>query len=186
MEYPPARDYSHERAPTYKKKKAPPFREEPSSFLFPKSGLTLGELEAATCTGLTGLLTLNFAGIAGEQAFFFEDGAGSRVNFKKGAGDSVTGSAGLAGGAAAAYVHEDIVFAGVVRENQGLFYKQTARRTGEVLFHRLTIYGDYAGAFAQVSAGLSSFPFTNAVDLLNSSHYLVTFPAGLTVTAFGA
>ena len=58
--------------------------------------LTLAELELATCTGLTGFLTLNLTRVTRHEAVLLEHRAHLRIDFAEGAGDTQAGSLSLA------------------------------------------------------------------------------------------
>ena len=72
--------------------------------------LTLRELEALAGFGLTRLLALHDAGVAGHEAFGAECGLVFRIDLDKSAGDGQTQSLGLSFVAAAVDVGVDVIF----------------------------------------------------------------------------
>ena len=73
--------------------------------------LTLGELEALACLGLTGFLTLYRTRVAGHEAFCTECGLVLGVNLYKSAGDSQTECLCLSFVTAAVEVDLDVILA---------------------------------------------------------------------------
>ena len=82
--------------------------------------LTLAELELATCTGLTGLLTLNLAGIAREETGLLQGGTHLGVDLAQRASDAQTSGLGLPLDTTAIEVDGDVVVLGGVRGQQRL------------------------------------------------------------------
>ena len=82
--------------------------------------LTLAELELATCSGLSGLLTLNLAGIARQETGLFQHGAHLGVDLAQCASDTQTSGLGLSLDATAIEVDGDVVALGSIRGQQRL------------------------------------------------------------------
>ena len=88
----------------------------------PRIILTLGELEALTSFGLTGLLTFNGARVAGHEAFNAQSVLVFGVNLNESASDSQTESFGLSFVTAAVEVHLDVVLTVGIEGVKRLFY----------------------------------------------------------------
>lgn len=83
--------------------------------------LTLAELELAACSGLTGLLTLNLAGIARQESVLLEHGAELGVDLAQSACDTQTSGLGLPLDTAAVEVDGDVVVLSVSVASSGCF-----------------------------------------------------------------
>ena len=83
--------------------------------------LTLAELELAACTGLTGLLTLNLAGIAREESGLLQHRTHLRVDFAQCACDAQTSGRSLSRDTTAIEVDDDVVILRRVGGSRGCF-----------------------------------------------------------------
>ena len=86
-----------------------------------KPKLTFAELESAACFGTSGFLTLNFARIAGDEAFGTQYGFVLSIDFNQSAGYGQAQCLRLAGEAATAEVYFDVIFFGHTQLVQRLF-----------------------------------------------------------------
>ena len=82
--------------------------------------LTLTELEATACLGLTGLFALYLAAVAGEEALHLECLLVLGVHLDECAGDSHAQSLALAGEATTVEVHLDVVLSFASEHHQRL------------------------------------------------------------------
>ena len=98
--------------------------------------LTLAELELATCSGLSGLLTLNLAGIAREESGLLQYRAHLGVDLAQCACDTQTSGLGLSLDATAIEVDGDVVALGSVGSQQRLLYLELENLERE-------IYGEF-------------------------------------------
>ena len=84
--------------------------------------LTLTELEATTCLGLTGLLALHLAAVAGEESLNLEGLLVIGVHLDKGAGDSHAQGLALTSETATVEVGLDVILLGALQQSQGLLH----------------------------------------------------------------
>ena len=102
--------------------------------------LTLAELEATTCARLTGFLTLDFAGVAGEEAGGLQRGAVSLfIHLAKSAGDSETNGLCLTFGTTTYEGNLDVKLTCSTGDLEGLIGDVPEGSLLEVLFHGAAI-----------------------------------------------
>ena len=133
--------------------------------------LTLAELELAACTGLTGLLTLNLAGIAREESGLLQHRTHLRVDFAQCACDAQTSGRSLSRDTSAIEVDGDVVILHGVGGQQGLLHLKLQYIEREVSFERLTV--DCNLTFARLYENAGDSGFTSAYGVYNF-HTLLT------------
>ena len=107
--------------------------------------LTLAELEATTCARLTGFLTLDFAGVAGEETGGLEGGAVSLfVHLAQCAGDSETNGFGLTFGTTTNEGSLDVKLTCSTGDLEGLVGDVLEGSLLEVLFHGAVVDDELA------------------------------------------
>ena len=84
--------------------------------------LTLAELELATCSGLTGLLTLNLAGITREESGLLQHRTHLGVDLAQCTCDAQTSGLSLSLDTTSVEVDRDVVTLGSVGSQQRLLY----------------------------------------------------------------
>src|SRR5271155_1983866 len=84
------------------------------------SASALGELEARARLAVAVLLALDHAGIAGEEATLLKRGPKVRLEIGQRLGETVAHSARLAGEAAAAHRHRQVVLGDAIHDNERL------------------------------------------------------------------
>ena len=118
--------------------------------LYPKmcisEKLSLGELRSAARLLEAVLLSFLRAGIAGKEAFLFEGGTAVGLRFQKGAGDTQTDRAGLAGITAADYVDEYVVFIFRLEQDERLFNDVLKSALREIILESAVVDDDGAAA----------------------------------------
>lgn len=114
--------------------------------------LTLGELEALACTGLSGLLALLHPRITAHEALLLEATSQLAVDLDKSTGDGETDGTGLADEAATGGVDAQIILALQIRKLQGQEKGVLQAESGEILLERTLVDGDLAGAFTHLQA----------------------------------
>jgi len=116
------------------------------------SKLTLAELEAGTCTRLTGLLPFDLAGIAGEETFGLESGTVSlSVEIAQGAGYSEPDSLGLAFGTTTDDIHLHVKLTFSLCDGERLVHDVLERAALEVVFEGAVIDRDVASTGRKVN-----------------------------------
>ena len=106
--------------------------------------LALRELEAAACFCLAVFLTLHDARVAGQEAFFFQNGTKSRLEIRQGLRKTMAYRAGLTGKAAASDGHDDIVLARAVSGHKRLLQDHLKHWPREIRLVILIVHGDLA------------------------------------------
>jgi len=115
--------------------------------------LTFAELEASACTRLAGFLSLDLAGIAGEEAVRLQNRTVSlSVHFAKSAGYCKAESLGLTFDSAAIEVGLDVEGSEGVGNIQGLTDDIAEGILFEILVHSAAVDGDVAFTGAYVNA----------------------------------
>ena len=84
--------------------------------------LTLTELEATTCLGLTGLLTLNLTSIAGQETVVFQSLLVLGINLDQCTGDSEAQSLALTSETTTVEVGLDVILLSDLQEVQRLLH----------------------------------------------------------------
>ena len=108
--------------------------------------LQLGK-EATTCARLTGLLTLDLTGIAGEETGGLQGSAvGFLVDLAEGAGDTQTDGLGLSFGTTAHERDLDVKLTRCAGDLERLVHDVQEGVLLEVLVHRATVDDDVASA----------------------------------------
>ena len=136
--------------------------------------LTLAELELTTCTGLTGLLTLNLAGIAGEETGLFQSRAHLGVDFAQSACDTQTSGLGLTLDATAIEVDGDVLVLGSIGSQQRLLHLILENFEGEIGGEFLAIDGNLTLARLHEYASHSGLATTYGVYNFHNA-YLISF-----------
>ena len=125
--------------------------------------LTLAELELATCTGLTGLLTLNLAGIAREESGLLEGRTHLGVDLAQCACDAQTSGLGLSLDATAIEVDGDVVILGGVGSQQRLLHLELENFEREIYGELLAVDCNLTLARLHVYASHSGLTTTYCV-----------------------
>lgn len=133
--------------------------------------LTLAELELTTCSGLTGFLTLNFAGIARQESVLLQNRTELGIDLAQCACDTQTSGLGLSLDPAAIEVDDDVVVFDGVGGQQGLLHLKLQDIEREVCFERLTV--DCNLTFARLYENAGDSGFTSAYGVYNF-HTLLT------------
>src|SRR5690606_35233958 len=128
-------------------KKAP----DKGAFLY--SGLTLLPLLAAAGFAETVFLALDFAAVAGQEAFGFQARAQGRLEIHHGAGAPVAYGAGLTGRTATVNGDHDVEFAVALDVDDRLLNHHLVSRADEVFFERFAVDDDLAFAALQPDTG---------------------------------
>lgn len=115
--------------------------------------LTLRELEALTSLGLSGLLTLFLAGIAGKEIVFAKGIAEIRVGLQEGTGDAELDGTNLTAHATAGSADRDIKLIGDVGCLERVEDLVLERERAEILFESTLIDGDLSGSGNKSDAG---------------------------------
>ena len=132
------------------------------------SGLTLAELEAPACTGLTRLLPLNLTGVAGQETFGLEGGAvGLAVKIAQGAGDTEPDSLCLSFGTTADDVDSHIELAFGLGDGEGLVDDVLKGTLLEIVFKGTVVDGDVSFAGCELHASYGSFTSSKGVFLFH-------------------
>ena len=139
-------------------------------YIYEENVLTLAELEATTCLGTTGLLTLYLTAVASHEAFGTECLLVLGIDLNQCAGDSQTQSLALAGVTATLQVNLDIILLCYVQQVQGLLYYELQNGAGEVLGQVTLVDGDLTATFLNVYAGYGTFA---AAQCIYYCHLLV-------------
>ena len=127
--------------------------------------LTLAELELAACTGLTGLLTLNLAGIAREESGLLQHRTHLRVDFAQCACDAQTSGRSLSRDTTAIEVDDDVVILRRVGGQQGLLHLVLENFEREVNFKRFAVDCNLTLARLHVYASHSGLTTTYGVSV---------------------
>ena len=112
----------------------------------------LGVLELLACAGLTWLVTLFLAGIAGDVARLLEDGLVVLVQADQSASDAVPNRRGLRRDAATRHAGLDIELALLRKRDERLHRDDPEDLAREVILERTTVDGHVASAGAQKDA----------------------------------
>jgi hypothetical protein len=125
--------------------------------------LTLGELEALSCSCLPVFLTLFHARIAGNESRLLEGSAIGGIYFEKSLGDAMLDGSGLTGIAATLDRDEDVEFVDIFGELKRLTDNHLGSLTAEIGIDRLGVYRDNPGAWCQPYACYRGLSFAGAV-----------------------
>ena len=132
------------------------------------SRLTLAELEAATCTRLTGLLTLNFTSVAGEESGGLQSCTiGLFVNLAKCAGDSKPYGLCLTFGTTSHEGYLDVKLTCCTGYLKCLVGDVLEGSLLEVLFHGAVVDNELAGAGYNINTSDSFFTSSKGVFLFH-------------------
>ena len=137
--------------------------------------LTLAELELATCSGLTGLLTLNLAGIAGQESGLLQHRTHLGVNLAQCASDTQTSGFGLSLDATAIEVDSDVVALDSVGSQQRLLYLELENLEREIGGKLLVVDCNLTLARLHEYASHSGLTTTYGVYNFHNSSYLISF-----------
>ena len=136
--------------------------------------LTLAELELATCSGLTGLLTLNLAGIAGQEAVLFQYGTQLGIDLAQCACDTHASGLGLTLDAAAVEIDGNVIALQSLGNQQRLLYLVLKNIQGEIDFQLLVVDCNLTLTRLHEYASHSGLTTTYGVYNFHNS-YLISF-----------
>lgn len=126
--------------------------------------LTLAELEAFACLGLTGFLTFNHTAVAAQQAFDLKSGTIFDVVLTQSACNSHAQCLSLTGNAATVEVGFDIPFAFCISHLECLADDVLQRAGGEIFFVIAVVDGDFTSAGSHIDAGYGGLSSTYCID----------------------
>ena len=130
--------------------------------------LTLAELEASACTGLTRFLALYLAGIAGEETGGLERGTPSlSVYLAKCTGDTEPDSLSLSFDTATYNGDFNIELAGCTGNLERLVHDITEGLEGKILIERPVVNGDVAFSGGEINTGNSCLASSKGVCLFH-------------------
>lgn len=137
--------------------------------------LTLAELELATCSGLTGLLTFNLAGIARQESGFLQNRTHFGVDLAKSACDAQTGSLCLTLDAATIEIDGDVIILSRIGSQQRLFHLELENFEREIGGKLLMVDSNLTLTRLHEYASHSSLTATYGVYNFHNTLYLISF-----------
>lgn len=144
--------------------------------------LTLAELEAATCLGLTGLLALHLTRVTSHEAFCAKSLLVFGIDLNESTSNGQAKGLALAGEATTIEVHLDVILFSSFEESKGLLDYKLEDGRGEVFSEVTFIDGDLTSTLGQKDTGHGALATAQCVDHFHVSELL----KGVNINGLGA